>query len=619
MSFFEELKRRNVVKVAVLYVIASWLVLQVVDVLSSLLPVPDWTGSLVFILLVAGSLPVLIFSWVYELTPEGLKRQQEVDRSRSITHETGRRINVLITVLLMLAISVVVLDRLVPERSPMAVTEPSGDLDSTQEPEHYRPDALAAAKSAPARERSIAVLPFVNMSADPEQEYFSDGLSEELLNLLARVPDLTVASRTSAFYFKGKDVTISDVAQKLDVRHILEGSVRKSGDRVRITAQLIDAERDVHLWSETWERTLDDVFAIQEEIAASVVAALKVQLLGAGPEPLATDTRAYTLYLQATHLERQGSAAGMMQAIELFEQALSIDPDYVPAWNGLGSAYSNLTAYGIMPAEDAWARDREATERALAIDPDNARAHASLAWYHDHYTGNRKKAAALYRRAMELGPNNDVVLNGVANFLMTLGRAQDAIALFNVLAQRDPINPKIFHNIGQAYLQARNLDAAASSLDKVLTLSPGAEVSGFYRGFVDYVAGDCAAFIERVEAISSESGNDVYRLVGQSLCYPTMNREHEAAAAMDSLELKFGERYPSWIAAIHARQGRPDSAFAWLDRAYSIVGPGNLSGVAYGVMFESLHDDPRYQPLLQKLGLAPEQVAAIEFDVKLPD
>jgi TolB-like protein len=276
-----------------------------------------------------------------------------------VTYETGRKINILIVVLLVLAIGAVVIDRLIPEPSPWVEAEQTAEKVATEKQGPIESAELAADKFAPAPERSIAVLPFINMSPDPEQEYFSDGLSEELLNLLAKVPDLTVASRASAFYFKGKDVTIADVAKKLDVRHILEGSVRKSDDRVRITAQLIDARKDVHLWSETWERTLNEVFAIQEEIATSVVAALKVRLLGEGPAPLETDPEAYTLYLQARHRERQLSKEGMLQAIELFEKVLSIDPDYTPAWNGLGAAYSNLAAANILPRDEAYARARK--------------------------------------------------------------------------------------------------------------------------------------------------------------------------------------------------------------------------------------------------------------------
>lgn len=618
MSFFEELKRRNVVKVAVLYVIASWLVLQVVDVLSSLLPVPDWTGSLVFILLVAGFLPVLIFSWVYELTPEGLKREQDVDRDQSVSYETGRKINILIVVLLVLAISAVVIDRLIPEPSPSVEAGKTAERAAPEEQEPIEPAELVADKFAPAPERSIAVLPFINMSPDPEQEYFSDGLSEELLNLLAKVPELTVASRTSAFYFKGKNVTIADVAQKLDVRHILEGSVRKSGDRVRITAQLIDAQRDVHLWSETWERTLDDVFAIQEEIAASVVAALKVELLGESPVPLETDPEAYTLYLQARHLERQLSREGMLQAISLFEKVLSIDPDYTPAWNGLGTAYSNLAVANILPRDEAYARAREAIDRALAIDPENAQAYSGLAWYYDNYEGDFQEAARYHQKAVELAPNDVQVLNGAANFLVTLGRYEDAIALFKVLVTRDPVNPKLHYNIGLAYIFARRFDEASASFDRALALSPDNELAAYFRAFTDFLRGQCGSFVEKTEALSTDSGNDVYRLIGHALCYPDMNRAADAAKALESLEQAYGDRYTTWVAAVHARQGRADDAFEWLERAYRMNGPGQMWGVLHGVMFESLHKDPRWEPLLEKLGLAPKQLAAIEFNIESP-
>ncbi|KPK58033.1 MAG: hypothetical protein AMJ59_16815, partial [Gammaproteobacteria bacterium SG8_31] len=317
MTFYEELKRRNVVKVAVLYIVASWLILQVADVLSSLLPVPEWTGALVFLFLALGFPLVMTFSWVYELTPEGLKREQD-----------GRKINIVIIVMLVLAIATVVVDRLLPRQVPAVET---AAVEESAAPGQADPSQLAAEKFAPPPDRSIAVLPFADMSPDKDQEYLSDGLSEELLNLLAKVPELRVASRTSAFSFKGKDVKIADVAAELNVAHVLEGSVRKAGNRVRITAQLIDAGTDVHLWSETWDRTLDDVFAIQDEIAANVVDELRVTLLGEAPTIEETDPEAYNLFLQARHLGRQGSGESMLRAVDLLKQVLAMDPDYVPA------------------------------------------------------------------------------------------------------------------------------------------------------------------------------------------------------------------------------------------------------------------------------------------------
>ena len=275
MSLFAELKRRNVVRVAVLYVIAAWVVLQVADVLFGMMKVPEWSGKLVLGLLALGFPIAMVFSWIYEITPEGLKKQHEDLRGQSITAATARRLNIAIGVAAAIAIIGIVVDRLVPERAaPAAETTQASAVGTT-------PGSTAT--SAPAEEvPSIAVLPFADLSQAKDQEYFADGLSEELLNLLEQVEELRVIGRTSSFQFKGKNEDLRAIGETLDVAHILEGSVRKSGDKLRITAQLIRAIDGSHLWSQSYDRKLDDVFAMQDEIAAAVVGALKLRLIAGG-------------------------------------------------------------------------------------------------------------------------------------------------------------------------------------------------------------------------------------------------------------------------------------------------------------------------------------------------
>ena len=276
MSLISELKRRNVIRVALLYLVAAWVILQVSQLLFDVLKLPDWTSRLVLGLLMLGFPLSLIFSWVYELTPEGLKREHEIDRNQSVTTTTARKLDMVVGALLVVAIGMLAFDRYVGPRTHSRQV--------TVESRTATPAAAVAPPRARTGPASIAVLPFVNMSDDKANDYFSDGLSEELLNVLAKVQGLRVIARTSSFAFKGKDATIADVAKTLGVDHVLEGSVRKSGDRVRITAQLIRAADSSHLWSETYDRTLQDVFAIQDEISGEVVDALKVRLLG--PERL---------------------------------------------------------------------------------------------------------------------------------------------------------------------------------------------------------------------------------------------------------------------------------------------------------------------------------------------
>jgi TolB-like protein len=293
VSLFRELKRRNIFKVAAAYIIVGWLLLQVSDVLVPALYLPDWFHSGIAFLLILGFPVAMIFAWAFELTPEGLKRDHEVDRSQSITQQTSRKLDFIIIGLLIAALGYFAWDKFVlaPERKTELVEATTAVVEQTAE-----------------IDKSIAVLPFVNMSSDTEQEYFSDGLTEEVLNLLAKIPNLRVIARTSSFAYKGKDVKIAEVANELHVGHVLEGSVRKAGNQLRITAQLIRASDSSHLWSETYDRTLENIFAIQDEIAAAVVSQLKLELLGETLGSKQVDPAAYALFLQAQQVRRQYTA-----------------------------------------------------------------------------------------------------------------------------------------------------------------------------------------------------------------------------------------------------------------------------------------------------------------------
>lgn len=305
----------------------AWLVIQVADVILNNVEAPGWVFHVILLLLGIGFLFSMFFAWAFEITPEGLKREHEVDRSRSISHDTGRKLDFMIIGVLIAGLSYFTYDKFVLE-----VTRDAALVEASNQAEKTR---VAAGKSGAESDYSIVVLPFINVSSDEEQEYFSDGLSEELLNLLAKIPALRVTSRTSAFSYKGKDFKIADVGRELNVSNVLEGSVRKSGNQVRITAQLIKVDGDVHLWSETYDPTLDNIFAIQDEIAAEVVAQLKITLLGEAPTVDKTDAQAYALYLQSRHLNRQRTTASYKQAAALLQQALAIDPGYSAAWNEL--------------------------------------------------------------------------------------------------------------------------------------------------------------------------------------------------------------------------------------------------------------------------------------------
>ena len=347
MSLFAELRRRNVFRTALLYLVASWVLMQVAELLFDVLDLPAWTTRLVLGLLVLGFVPALILSWIFELTPEGVKRAHEVAPGDSIAARSSRRINMLIVALLAVAIGLLLWDRF-------------GRMNATRGFAARTSVGAASARSARLQGRgvdaavSIVVLPFVNVSDDKQNEYFSDGLTEELLNLLANIPGLRVIARTSSFAYKGKDVKVADVARELDVDHVLEGSVRKAGDRIRITAQLVRASDSSHLWSETYDRELEDVFAVQDEISKEVVSALRVRLLGsdtAQPGPGGTsDPKAYEEFLRALYLLNQGQKEDTLRAaLAAYDRAIAADPSYAQAHAGRATALAHLASNGYEP------------------------------------------------------------------------------------------------------------------------------------------------------------------------------------------------------------------------------------------------------------------------------
>ena len=334
------------------------------------------------------------------------------------------------------------------------------------------PDESASVATAEEDRPSIAVLPFLDLSETGDREFFSDGVSEELLNLLAGIPEFRVTSRTSAFSFKGQDIDIHTISQKLNVSHVLEGSVRIAGENARISVQLIDAEKDVHLWSQTYDRHLVDIFAIQDEIAAQVAVALKVTLLGKAPTSWRTDPEAYGLYLQGKHVARQVTAENLRRAIELYEGSLSLDPGYVPAWDALASAFINQANTGQRPAPEGYELARGAAQTALELDPGFARSHGRLGWVAMFFDGDLTASAQHYQRALALDPTDVFMLNGAATLAQGLGRLNDAIAIMEHVTAQDPVFPAGHSNLGIKYMYAGHWDAAAASFRTALTLAP---------------------------------------------------------------------------------------------------------------------------------------------------
>ncbi|MCZ6642603.1 MAG: hypothetical protein O7F71_13575, partial [Gammaproteobacteria bacterium] len=588
MSLYEELKRRNVVKAAVLYIVSSWLILQVADVLFDALELPSTWLRLVLAILILGFPLTLIFSWVYEMTPDGLKRETDLDRSQSSAYETGRKVNILIIVMLALAIGAAFIEQLMGQVSPVVLIGvvvllvvatfvlarfvPSGASTSTVPVIATDTPATKAPTQEPANDshKGIAVLPFVNMSSDAEQEYFSDGLSEELLNLLTKIPELRVAARTSSFSYKGKDAKIAQIGEELDVAHVLEGSVRKAGDRVRITVQLIQTDDGFHLWSETYDRTLDDVFAIQDEIAAEVVAQLKVKLLRTAPATRATNPQAYALYLQARHLGRQGTSRSFEQAIELFQQALAIAPDYLAAWDSLTEVYCEQTNRGLRLSEEGYALARDTANKSLAIDENYPQSYARLGMIAINYDADLPTAARHLERALQLDSTDLDILGNAAILAAFLDRVDEAIALQEYVIARDPVNSRSHSRMGNFYLWAGRLDDAITSFHTTLTLSPAYLGAQQMAGTVLLLKGEPQAALA---AMQRETGKG-WRLIGLVLAHHALRQSVESDAAL-ATAIETVEREAAYnIAFALAYRGEADRAFEWLDKAVEYNDPG---------------------------------------------
>jgi TolB-like protein len=464
-----------------------------------------------------------------------------------------------------------------------------------------------------ANDKSIAVLPFVDMSPGKDQEYMSDGLAEELLNLLAKIPALQVTSRTSAFSFKGKNVDVPMIAQRLHVAHVLEGSVRKSGTRLRITVQLIDARTDTHVWSDTYDRAEDDIFAVQDEIAAAVVAQLKVSLLGAAPKARAVEPKAYALSLRARQVGRLGTAAGHEQAIALYQEALAIDPAYAEPWVGLATNYLSQANKGLQPIDQCYRLAREAINKALAIDPDYAPAYRSLSRIASDYDGDLAAAAHHLEHALELEPTSLETMSTASALAQSLGRLDRATALDEYAVARDPLSATRHGSLAYDYVRSGRLDEGIAHYRTALSLAPGRVGTQYNIGETMLRQGNAVAALAAMQQEAEES----WRLMGVAMAQHDLGRPAASDAALNQLIKKYEEDVAYNIAYVVAYRGETDRAFEWLDKAVAYHDTG-LVEIADDPMFANIHSDPRWLPFLRKLGKAPEQLAAIKFDVKVP-
>ncbi len=577
-EFLGEVKRRNVFRVAIVYIIAGWLTMQVVDVMFPALNIPDWVTSLVAALLIIGLPFALIFAWAFELTPEGIKREKDVDRSQSITAQTGQRLNRTIIVILSVAAGFLLVDKF--------FLSPDGD------------EPVADIKP------SIAVLPFVNMSGDIENEYFSDGLSEEMLNSLANIPQLHVAGRTSSFQFKGENQDLREIGAMLDVANVLEGSVRQSGTRLRITAQLVNADTGYHLWSETFDRELTDVFAIQDEIATAVVAALRLELLGetvASPARGTANVEAYNLFLRGLYLSDQTTEAAFLSAIEALQRAVEIDPQFARAYALLAEVYrfyvSGFVSYGGADFANGFRQVHEYADAALAIDPelpDALIAKGGVVWATDF---DIDRASEYFLRALEQDPNDPGTLSWMNYLRMVQGRHDESIELALRVLSVDPLSIGALRALGDAYRAAGRADEARATYAKALELQPDtARINGRLARMA-LANGD-------FEAAARYTAREPVQWVREMLAI-MVNSKGENSDAFQAAVQAYGEAYGTnnsyQLAELYGFVGDLDNAFKWLETGIEIRDPG-IPWMPTSEFLVSAHDDPRWPEALESAG-----------------
>jgi adenylate cyclase len=544
--------------------------MQVAEVVIGLAKLPDWIGPGILGLLAIGFPIAIMFSWFYELTPEGVKLEKDIDPAESVTHVTGRRLDFLVISLLCAAVILFSYDKWWTSGPPV---------------------------------QSIAVLPFANMSDDPGNEYFSDGISEDILNLLAHVPELRVTSRSSAFSFKGQNLDVPTMAAKLNVAHVLEGSVRKSGNQLRIVAQLIEVETDTHLWSQTYDRELKNVFAIQDEVAAAVVDALKITLLGEKPKATETDPEAYALYLQARYFLNQFTDEGHKRAETMLKQALEIDPGFAPAWYFLGIVYKwQAAGWGHLSFHEGYELARQTINKALDVDPQYGPAYAALAELEMDYGWDFTAATQHLQLALALDPGDADILMNAAHLNRILGRLDEAIDLYRQALALDPVSYLGHTYLGISYAAADRLDEAADSAQMLLSLNPGGVFGHYFLGFVLRAQGDAPAALVEIERETI----DAFRLQGTAIVQHELGNAGASDAALKELIECCGGGEPPrgdyQIAVVYAYRGEIDHAFEWLEVAYDNR-DGALVNLLISKALTNLHDDPRWDLFLEKMGL----------------
>ncbi len=583
-TFFKELRRRKVFQVAVVYAVVGWILIQVADTIVPRLHLPDWTPTLVIFLVIIGFPIALIVAWAFELTPEGVKRTEAAEGElQEVERKTGLRIEHALIVLLAIAVAYLFYEIKVK-----------------------RPEAEIAQVSAI---RSIAVLPLENLSGDPEQDYFSDGMTEALIAELSQIGALRVISRTSVMQYKKAPKPIPQIAQELNVDAIVEGSVLRAGDRVRITAQLIKAEPEKHLWAQVFERDLVDVLALHSEVARAIAREIKIAVTPEEQERLQrvrkVNPEAYQLYLLGRHFFNRATEEGFKKGIEYFEQAIDKDTTYAPAYAGLANCYSHLGWDTWLSPEESYPKAREAAMKALELDEALGEAHALLGFIKYLYDWDLYGAEAYLQRAIELSPGIVQAHYFYSIYLIMVGRFDKAIEGFKHAIELDPVTPGTVEILGWAYYMAGRHDESIIQIKKSLELDPNYYWAHIILAWSYAGKGMYTEAIAQADKIMTLFPSDDHvMLMNIARVYGVSGKREVALRLLDQIKGLSPEKYVDayFVASIYAGLGENDQAFEWLNKGYEERSSGMLS-LKVHPFWNNLRDDPRFTALLKKMNL----------------
>ena len=596
-KLLDELNRRNVIRVGTAYFVGSWVLLQIIDVVGEILELPGWLGKSVLALLAIGLIPTLLFAWAFELTPEGIKRQDEIDRSDSITQNTGKKLNILIIAALVIAVIFLVVDR---QRITSVV----------------EPDVVVAA------DPSVAVLPFVNMSSD--EDFFADGITEEILNALASVDGLRVAGRTSSFAYKDKNEDLRVIADTLGVEHVLEGSVRRDGDTVRITAQLIQASDGFNLWSQTYDRRMDSVFELQDEISTEILKQLTASLLDAPTEIVTaqrTNPETYELYLRAKQRIYSRRIDAIRLAVDELDKAIELDSSYAPAYaqRAIATAMLSTAQYGDMDHEESTRIAQRFVDEALRLDPEHGESLAAQGLLFTRDFARVDDAVDALTRALEANPNNIDALNWLNSALSIKGEYQQSLEVIRDIAKRDPLYRPAFTN-GLVLMVAFGYEEEAeewvrrqsaydpdsvevlvgAAFKDVLSGNPGATVaamrdmeltSGFQRTTLMGAMFQIGMFEEVMEMGEVFDAFALYQLGRRDEAFDVAREQARSDNHIPIIALLFSERRYREIADYIDERWPSLEAFA-AERPSNFFGVGDLANVA--ISYQQINDQDSY-------------------------